>query len=170
MASNTPTPRSYSDILGSMIAAFLSKTGLRALKIGSPVLSFLESGAQSDLRSADDIFTFLDSISLDNAEGDALSRLGADEGLTLLPESPASGALSVFDTSFVKVSAKILQSTPAPIAGSTVINLADASTWPATGSIYLGRGTGNYEGPIAYTSILPPGSGAGTSNGNYWSF
>lgn len=167
--ATTPIPRSYSDILGDMISAFLSKTGLRSLKIGSPCLSFLESGAQSDLRSADTIFTLLDSISLDNSEGEALIRLGADEDLALLPESPASGAVSVIDTGFTKISGKILQSTPAPIIGSTVINLASAIGWPSTGSIYLGRGTANYEGPLAYTSILAPGIGMGYSGGNYWS-
>jgi hypothetical protein len=155
-----PIPRSYSQVLGDMIDAFLSRFGLRSLKVGSPVLSILESVAQSQLRSSDDIFTLLDAISLDNATGDALDRIGADESTPRITQGPASGTVTITDTSFTKNSTKIFQGTPAPLIGSTAVNVVDASTMPATGSVYLGRGQSSYEGPIAYTSKV--------NNGNYW--
>ncbi len=163
-----PTPRSYSEILGDMIDAFLSRYGLRALKIGSPVLSMFESAAQSQLRSSEDIFTLLEATSLDQAKGVALDRIGADESVLRETENPASGVVTIGDSSFNKISSKIFQGTPAPIIGSVKINVVDASAYPASGSVYLGRSTSNYEGPLAYTSILPPGSGGGRSGGNYW--
>ncbi len=163
-----PTPRSYSEILGDMIDAFLSRYGIPALKVGSPVLSMFESSAQSQLRSSEDIFTLLEAQSLDQATGIALDRIGADESVARYTENPASGSVTVSDTSFTKISSKVFQGTPAPIAGSVKVNTTDASLFPASGSIYIGRGTSNYEGPLAYTSKLPPGTGGGQSGGNYW--
>jgi uncharacterized phage protein gp47/JayE len=163
-----PTPRSYNDILGDMIDAFLSRFGLRSLKIGSPVLSMFESAAQSQLRSSEDIFNLLEASSLDQAKGVALDRIGADESVPRQSQNPASGTVSISDTSFTKISSKVFQGTPAPIVGSIHVNLTDASLFPASGNIYIGRGTSNFEGPLAFTSKLPPGSGFGESGGNYW--
>lgn len=155
-----PVPRSYSEILGDMIDAFLSRYGLRRLKVGSPVLSILESVAQSQLRSSEDVFTLLEAQSLDNAEGVALDRIGADESTPRITQTSSTGAVTITDTSFTKISTRIYQGSAAPIAGSTAINVVDASSWNATGSIYLGRGTSDYEGPIAYTSKV--------NNSTYW--
>lgn len=169
MAADTPTPRSYDQILGDLITGFLSKYGLASLKVGSPVLSILEAAAQSDLRSSDDMFTFLESTSLDNAQGLALQRLGADDQVQLLAQRPASGVVTVTDTTFQKVSTRVYQGTPAPIPGTLTVNVVDASGFGASGSVYVGRGTKNVEGPLAYSAKLPPGTGPGTSGGAWWS-
>jgi uncharacterized phage protein gp47/JayE len=165
--ANIPVPRSYSEILGDFIDAFLSRYGLRALKIGSPVLSMFESAAQSDLRSSEDVFGLLEAVSLDQATGIALDRLGADESLPRETESPASGPVNIVDSSFTKVSSKVFQGTSAPIVGSLKVNVPDG-VFPATGSVYIGRGSSNYEGPLTYTSVLAPGIGGGQSGGNYY--
>lgn len=160
MANEIPVPRSYSEILGDQIDAFLSNYGLRALKIGSPVLSMLESAAQSDLRASEDVFNLLEAVSLDQARGLALDRIGADESVPRQTESPASGAVTISDTSFTKISTKVFQGLAAPIVGTTSLNVTDAEAFPASGSVYIGRGTDNIEGPLAYTSK--------TDNGDYW--
>ncbi len=160
--SNTPRPRSYQQILGDLIDAFLSTQGIPSLKVGSPLLSILEAAAQSDLRSSQDIFTLLNSVSLDKATGIALDRLGAEENVAKLTEAAATGTVVISDTSFVKKSASIFQGVAAPIIGSVTLALADndIALWPATGSVYIGRGTTNYEGPLSYTSK--------TDLGTYW--
>lgn len=159
----TPTPRSWNIIVAEMTSAFLSRFGLKALKVGSPVLSIIEAAAQSDLRSSQDIFTLLNSIDIEQATGVALDRIGADEGLFRFGDSPSSGVVTIFDSSFTKISTKIYQGQPAPIVGSTTIYVTDASEFTApSGAIYLGRGTANFEGPIAYST-------APTSVGTYWS-
>lgn len=172
--ANTPTPRSYNQILGDEINALLSRLGLNSLKVGGPILSILEATAQSQLRTSSDIFQLLRSNSLDNAQGPALDNIGLSELLPRLTQRPASGVVTISDTSFAKISTKVFQGTAAPIVGSTVINVVDALDFIAggftTGNIYIGRGTSNYEGPLAYTSILPPGVGMGFSGGSYYSF
>lgn len=155
-----PIPRSWNQLLGDMVDAFLSRFGLKSLKVGSPVLSILEAAGQSDLRSSQHTFDLLNAQSLDRATGIALDRIGADEDLVRLTESPASGTVTITDASFTKVSSKIYQGQPAPIVGSNRVYVTDASPFPATGSIYVGRGTGNYEGPLAYSSRV--------NNGTYW--
>lgn len=158
--SETPTPRSYQTILGDMINAFTAAQGITRLRAGSPILSILEAGSQSVLRSSQDIFQLLNSISLDTAEGLALEQIGADENAPKLTQSPSTGTVDIADTSFTKISTNLYQGKPAPIAGSVVLNVADASFFPSTGSVYVGRGTSDYEGPLAYTSK--------TNAGSYW--
>lgn len=158
--ATTPTPRSYNAVLGGMIDAFLSKYGLKSLKVGSPVLSILEAAAQSDVRSSQDIFDLLNSISLDRASGTALDRIGADEDLPRITESAASGPVTITDSRYQKISTKVFQGKPAPIVGTVNLYVADASDFPASGQLYLGRGTPNYEGPLSYSSKI--------NNTTYW--
>lgn len=160
MPNKIPTPRSKPQILGDMIAAFLSRTGLKQLKIGSPVLSILEAGAQSDMRSSQDIFDLLRSDNLDDSTGVALDRHGADEDTPRIYEGPAVGMVTITDSNFSKVATKLYQGTPAPLIGAGTLNVADASSWPTSGSLYIGRGTSNYEGPLAYNGLV--------NNSTYW--
>jgi hypothetical protein len=158
--SDIPTPRSYNQIVGQMVDALLSRLGLKNLYVGSAALSIIEAAAQSDLRSSQDIFEFLNSQSLDRATGTALTRIGADEGLEQLAPTAAAGRIGVTDTSFSKISSVIFQGLAAPIVGTTTLAVENAASFPASGSVYLGRNTLNYEGPLTYTSK--------TNLGTYW--
>ncbi len=160
--ADIPVPRSYPDILGEMLETFVTGTGISSIKLANPILSFFEGAAQSDLRSSEDIFTLLEAISLDYARGPALDRIAADEGIVRQGQGPASGIITITSTAFSKIASKVFQGTAAPIVGSAGINVPDASLFPASGSVYVGRGTNNYEGPIAYTSILAPGFSGGS--------
>ena len=155
-----PVPRSWSEITGDMLDALLSKLGLPSVRVGSGVLSIIEAAAQSDLRSSQDIFNLLNSSSLDRATGLALDRIGADEDAPRFGQLPSSGPVTISDSSFAKISSRIFQGRPAPIIGADKIYVADALAFPASGSVYIGRGTTNYEGPLAYTSKV--------NNTNYW--
>lgn len=156
-----PTPRSFNRILGDMLDAFLSRFGLKQLRVGSPVLSILEAAAQSDLRASQDTFNLLAATNLDRAEGIALDRIGLDEDTPRLTESAASGTVTIQDSRIQKVTTKVYQGQAAPIAGSAQINVVNAGDgWPASGKVYIGRGTSNLEGPLEYASK--------TDNGSYW--
>jgi hypothetical protein len=149
-----------------MFDAFLSKQGIRSLRVGGPIVSLLEAAAQSDMRNAQDIFNLLTSADLDNATGLALSRIGRGEGIPKLEITPSAGVVTLSDTSFTKKATRLFQGAPAPIVGTgvvTPINVVDASSFPAPGpttKIYIGRGTNNYEGPIRYTALV--------NVGNHW--
>lgn len=158
--ATTPQPRSFNQILGQMSDAFLSRYGLPGLKRGGPVLSLLEVVAQNAVRTSQDVFTLLNLDSLKNCRGVALDRKGKDEKLPRTPQSPATGKVDVLDIAFTKIASVVSQAQAAPIVGTTSLNVADATSFPASGSLYIGRGTGQYEGPLAYSSK--------TNNGTHW--
>jgi len=147
-----PVPRSYNQIVGDLVDSFRARVGVKNLRVGGGILSMLEGSARSDLRSSQDVFGLLNATSLDNSTGTALDRKGKDEQCPRLQQSAASGTVIISDSSFTKVATSLFQGGSAPIVGSTVLSLVDATLFPATGSVYVGRGTTNYEGPIAYTS------------------
>ncbi len=155
MATTTiPVPRSYSQIVGQMTNALLSQLGLPVLQVGNPALSVIEAAAQSDLRSSADLFNLLASGNLDTAAGLALDNLGANVNTPRIAQVPSSGTLSITDSSFSKVASTIFPGQPAPIIGSSIVYITNATGFPfGGGAIYIGRGTTNYEGPLVYTSI-----------------
>ena len=158
-----PNPRSFQQILGDMLDAFLARIGVSDLHEGSAVLSIFEAAAQSDFRSSEDIFAVLAANSIDRAGGEGLDKLGADEDVYRLVASPATGSVTLTDTNFTKLATKIYPGTTAPNVGSITINVSDASDFPFADvahpiSIYLGRNTSNFEGPIKYTNKAQVGS------------
>jgi uncharacterized phage protein gp47/JayE len=155
-----PQPRSFANISGSMLDTLLAELGIPSVRVGSAVLSIIEAAAQSDLRSSQDILNLLNSVSLDRATGQALDRLGLGEDAPRLGQSPASGKVTISDSSFSKIATRLFQGKPAPIVGSSVLYVSDASSFPSTGAVYVGRGTSNYEGPLTYSSKI--------NNVNYW--
>jgi uncharacterized phage protein gp47/JayE len=150
--ADIPTPRSYNQILSDLISAFLSRYGISQLQVGSPILSFLEAAAQSDVRSSQDVFNLLDSISIDRANGQALDRLAADENIARRTVTASNGAVTFYDTSFTKKSSLLYLGTGALVAGSLTVQVEDALSFPVSGTIYIGRGTDNFEGPLTYTA------------------
>lgn len=154
----TPTPRSYTQILGDLVSTFLVRQRLPKLKAGSPVLTVLEAAAQSDARSTQDLFAALNSQSIDRVSGTALDAAGRSEGVIRRAERAANGSVSFIDTSFAKKSTRVSPARAAPIAGSTTLHLVDCDGWPTSGSVYLGRDGDNYEGPVPYSALVDSGS------------
>lgn len=152
--ADIPRFRSYNQTIGDIVGAFTSNYGISNLKIGSSILSALEAAAQSDVRGSQDIFSLLAADALDRAEGLALDRKGADERVPRLKPSPATGLVTVKDTSFAKISSRVFQGTSSPIIGTQSVNIdaTEALLFPSSGTVHLGRNTPNYEGPLSYSS------------------
>lgn len=162
MADSTdyPRPLSKPQILGQMVASTASRLGVAKLKVGGPILSELEVAAQMNVRTSQDVFNLLKSIDLANASGIALDRIGNSEQIPRFQPAPATGKITVTDTSFTKISSRIYHGTAAPIVGSVALNVEDATTFPPSGQVIIGRGTADLEGALAYSSK--------TNNGAYW--
>src|SRR4051812_9682232 len=105
--ADVPTPRSPEQILGDIIDAFRSKQGVKNLRVGGPLLSLFEAAMRSDARGAKDVFDLLNAIALDHATELALDRIGNDEKVPRIQESPATGTTDVADSSFEKKSTKL---------------------------------------------------------------
>jgi hypothetical protein len=158
--AKSPEVRSFEQILSEALSTYESKHGANDNNIGSAKLSFLESAAQLVYRTTGDTFQILRDRSVDRAKGEALKDIAREENVPLLAATPATGPVKIIDTSFEKIATKIYAgsiSQNLPNIGKLFIEVSDASPFPATGSLYIGRGLNTVEGPIAYTSVVQIG-------------
>lgn len=156
--ADQPTPKSYEQLLSDMLRAYAAKMGINDFNVGSAITSFFEVVALTTARSSGDIFQILRDFSVDRATGEALRRLATENRVKLITALPATGSVTVTDSSFNKIATKIYAGSNPPNTGSTEIRVSDASAFPASGNIYIGRGTPNVDGPLSYTSITPSGN------------
>jgi hypothetical protein len=162
--ANTPDLRSQEQITAQIVDSFLARLGKDIdLNKGSVISQLIEAFGRNMFTSTADIIMMIDALSVDRAEGESLQRLARDKNVPILPALSSTGKVTVTDTSFQKISSSVYAGQPAPVAGSLKIYVSDASKMPDAGSIYLGRGTKNIEGPLEYTSKTSEASGA------YWS-
>jgi hypothetical protein len=150
--------KTYNEILGEMIRKIIADTPANDVNVGSVLLTLLEAAAQVDFENNVAILNLLELLNINTLQNNDLDARGADFGLSRLTASRASGFVSVSDSSITKRSTGLYQVKPAPIAGSTKIFVVDASDFSASGDIYIGRGTSQFEGPIPYTSVDDNGS------------
>lgn len=158
---NLPSPESYEQLLSDMLSAYAAKLGINDFNVGSLNTSFFEVVALATARASGDIFQILRDFSVDRATGDALKRLAQENNVTPVSARPATGNVNVIDITFLKIFTKIYAGANPPNIGSMLINVSDASSFPSSGSIYIGRGTPNVEGPLPY-------SAAPIQNGSFW--
>jgi uncharacterized phage protein gp47/JayE len=157
MANNTPVAYSYEQYLSDALATYEGKTGVNDLNEGGISVGLFEANAQMTYRATSAIFQVLRDRSIDRAKGDILKRLAAEEGVAPIPAGPSTGVVTITDTSFVKLATKIYAGAKALNVGTTMVPVSNTTGWPSTGSIYIGRGTPNVEGPLPYSSISAVG-------------
>lgn len=155
--ANQPKPESFEEVLGAMLAGYMSRTGVNDLNTGSATTAFFETTALAISRASNGIFQVLRDASVDRAEGESLRRIATDENLAELPARVASGQVTISDTSFVKISTKIYAGSQSPNVGTLTLRVSDASAFPTSGALYIGRGTPNVEGPISFSATTPVG-------------
>lgn len=134
--ADTPIPRSYEQIVSDIVDSFIARTGISALKVGSPILSMIEAVAQSQMRNSQDTFNLLASQSLDHATGDALTQIAADEGLVRKNASASFGYVTFTDNAFTKVSTQL---TAGASRGQNYLTVNDITGFATNDSIVIGN-------------------------------
>ena len=161
--TNLPILRSREQILGALIDGFLSRVnGVDDLSRNSVISQFIQAVAQNNFRSYADVISLIGATSVDRAVGEALQRIARDNNVPVLSAKPSTGKIDITDLSFSKTETRLYSGQPAPVAGSLTLYVPDASKFGSTGTIYIGRGTVNVEGPLTYTAVTVQGGGA------YW--
>jgi len=145
--------KSYNQLLGDMIRKIIADTPVNDINKGSVLLTLMEAAAANDYENNTAILNVLELLNIDALRNVDLDAYGSNLGLSRNTAAKASGFVTVSDSTITKRSTSLYPIKPAPIRTSTVIHVNDASTWDATGTLYIGRGTPNFEGPISYTSI-----------------
>lgn len=158
--ANLPQLITREQLIGLILDSMLSRIdGVNDLNPGSTLTQLAESVGQVIYKPYADVISMIDALSVDRAIGEALQRLAIDKNVPIFPALPSSGNINVTDLTFKKIQTTIYSGQPAPVAGSLVVYVSDASQFLPTGSIYVGRGTDNVEGPLTYTSITPQSGG-----------
>jgi len=159
MAQN-PSPRTTTQILNDLLEGFFSRTGLSGLRIGGSAQSTFEAIAQSTARSTQDVFAAFNAADPARLRGEQLDRYGNSKNVKRKPAIAASTVVTFKDSAFIKIYTALSPLHAPPIPGQTQLFIQDATNFSNTGSVYIGRGTDSFEGPIAYT--------AKTNNGSDW--
>jgi uncharacterized phage protein gp47/JayE len=151
--ANNITFNSFNQTLGAMIRKIIAETPLNDINAGSVLLTLLEAAAGNDFENNTAILNILELLNVNALSNNDLDNKAADLGLTRLPATAASGNVTVYNRNITKLSTNLYIIAPPPISGQTQILVTDASTWSQTGTLFIGRDTVSFEGPLAYTSI-----------------
>jgi len=157
--------RSPEQILGDLIRSILINTDLTDVAPGSTLGTLLEGIAASHFQISVSALKILESSNLESLVGVDLDKkaisIKLPNGVGGVGRKPAAQAINsvTIGSAFTKVSSKQYAGKPAPFAGSLKLFLENAESFPATGAVYIARGTvDRFEGPIPYTSVVNSGS------------
>lgn len=142
------TLNSFEQILGQMITTILAQTGINDIVPGSVLLTLLEAAANEDFNQYVQMVNIIQNYNLDTTTGTNLDNRAAEFGLTRNQPVAATGTINITRAStFTKVSTNFYAGKPAPIAGSTILYVNNASSplFGSSGSLILGRGTSSEE-------------------------
>lgn len=145
--------KSLNQLLGDMIRKIKAETPLNDISAGSAFLSLLEAAASNDYESNVAILNVLELLNIDVVKNNDLDARAGDFGLQRRTAVKASGLVTIKNNNIVKRSTGLYVIKPAPIAGQTVLYVNNTSGWTPTGSLYIGRDTESFEGPISYTLL-----------------
>lgn len=149
---------SYNEILGNMIRKIIADTPVNDINTGSVLLTLLEAAAANDYENNTAILNVLELLNIDALRNNDLDAYASNFGLSRKTANKASGFIKVTDSNITKRSTTLYPVRPAPIAGTSVLYVNDAEEWSQSGTLYIGRGTTNFEGPINYSSIVDNGT------------
>lgn len=136
-----------------MVRKIIAETPLSDINPGSVFLSLLEACASQDFDNNIAILNLLELLNVDSIRNNDLDNKAADLGLQRFAAITAMGTVQIQNTNIAKQSTVLYSLKPAPISGQTVLFVNNTSGWATSGTLYIGRGTNSFEGPIPYTSI-----------------
>jgi uncharacterized phage protein gp47/JayE len=146
--------KSFNQTLGDMVRKIIADTPLSDLNAGSVLLTLLEAAASNDFENNVAILNILELLNIDTVQNNDLDARAKDYGLFRNAAIKSSGTVSILNTNITKRSTSLYVIKSPPIAGQTTIFVNNTTGWSPTGTIYIARGTQNFEGPVAYTSIV----------------
>lgn len=151
--------------LGSLVRWILNNTDITAIERGSDTAILLEAIAEQLSRVEMSALKILETTDIESLVGSALDKKAQSMripnfagGYGRKAATQTSGPVQI-SSNFEKILSSLYAGKPSPYSGSTVLYLRDGSSFPATGSVYIGRNSiDRFEGPIPYTSLVNSGS------------
>jgi Baseplate J-like protein len=161
------TLTSRDQFLADLLRYILVNTDITDVSAGSDIGTLAEAIASSLSNVNTNALKILESTNIESLVGPDLDKKA--ESIKLPNGQGGNGRKPAIQTvgtvkigsSFSKISSQLYAGKPSPFSGSSVLYLKDAASFPATGSVYIGRGTVNrFEGPVPYSSVV--------DNGSFW--
>lgn len=156
--ANVPEVMSFNELRDRMVRVFVTLSKVNDLNTASAIRSILEAASMNDFKIQGSIIAALNSVDIDRAEQRDLDAIGIASGIRRPQAKTANGVVTVKSLNFDKIFTKVYAGSAAPPAGVTTLNVSDASAFPTSGRVYVGRGSNNLEGPISYNSITAVGN------------
>jgi len=150
--------KTYNEILGDLIRKIIIDTPINDLNEGSVSTVLLEAIADSDFETSTSILSLLNLSNLDALNGVDLDNKGNEFGVYRIQAQSAKGRVTITDSSIIKESTSLYSLKLPPIKGSSTLYVTNVVGWSNSGTLYIGRGTSNFEGPITYSSIVNNGT------------
>lgn len=145
------------EILSDMLSVVLAETGITDVFPASALVSLLNAAATEDARINSQMQELIELFNLDTIEGQDLDDKAFELGLERFDPQLASGFVTIGDANVTKISSPLYPGTPGPLQGATSLNVSNASGFPASGVIIVGRGTSNVE-TVTYNAIVDFGA------------
>ena len=158
--------KTYNEFLGNLARKVLADTDLTDINPGSVLLTLLEAIAESDFNNNVAILNLLNLGNIDSLYDEDLDAKGFEVGIERLAPAKSQGKITITDSGITKQSSSLFLLKPAPQKGTKTIYVGSAQ-WDTTTisngetrtftapypTLYIGRNTYNFEGPIKYNSI-----------------
>ena len=159
------TGKSREQYLQDLIRHISTHTDIDDFNPGSQIVTLLEGVASNMFKLNTDLLRTLEMRDLDFMSDEQLDILARDMylpngqgGTGRLPALKSSGKVIFTDESIEKQETFFYSNKPAPFSGTSSIFVQDATNFPDSGFIYIGRGTQREEGPIEYISKIHHGN------------
>jgi len=138
-------PRLFPEIMQDMLAELIDSTPLNDVNFGSVFVSMLEAAAQEDDEQYFQMLEIIRGYSLDSVFGSDLDDRASEYSIERRGAGKASTPVTISDPAITKIETGVYSGSPGSPAGSTSIRGDDATGFPVSGSIVIGRGTVNVE-------------------------
>lgn len=131
------TPRSFEQILDTMIAHIKANTDFTDFEVGSAIRTILEAASLEDDEQYFQIVQLLDAFNIQNATGNVLKRRVADFGID--PLQPSSSSVKVNITDLLLITTFL---TTDIVAGAVTLPVEDTTQFPTpTFNVRIGEST-----------------------------
>jgi len=146
------------EIISQMLKKIISETSISNIRPGSVISTLVETVAENDFQIYNSLLELSKMFNINTTEGIDLNKKAEEYNITRINSSRATGTITIKDPNFNKHTTKFYSGENPPVIGSTEILVQDASLFQSAGSIYIGRDSLNFEGPIPYLAIPYPSS------------
>lgn len=146
------TPRDWRTILVDKLSYITAESPISSVSPGSIIATICEATSLEDGEQYFQMLEIIRNYSLNTTTGNDLDKRAQEYTLTRRQAQEATTYVTIGDSGIIKRNTKIYSGFSGPKSGDLIVYGNDRTGFPNSGSIIIGRGTGNVE-TVSYSSI-----------------